>query len=985
MAAQVAINRKLENEKQKELEYQNMTEVQRLRYDRKIRREMEKSGSALDLYKIKKKINLDPKLHHPILKPYIYFAGACNSIAQSGWFSNLILLCIIGAGILVGLQTYPELQNDDVLQTIDFCILISFTTEVVLKIIGEGAAPWLYFFGPEWAWNIFDFAIVTFSMPFIPFKGGQLKLLRLIRLMRLAKAFRKIPQLQMIVQGLIGGLKSIVYIVVLMLLVFYLYACAGIIFFKGNDPFHFKSVEVSMLTLLGVATLDGWGDILFINYFGCDVYSGGFYTTIKDQANTNTGGISWCGTPNAQPVVSAIYFISFIVLAAFCILSLFIGAVAMSMVDSMQEMKATKGDTKEKKIQSARAKILADAENKTTLDRKQMRSLRLIELAFQGEDLRQIEKDIDLGFTGVRLWFKNLAYMCGDLCENVVFSNFMTIVIVLAGVNVGIGTDPKMSEKLAAELHILDICILYIFLSEIVIKMLSFEMKPYKYFYDSWNCFDFVVVAGSFLLSGGSLITILRLLRLLRVLKLLRALPQLTMIISALMKGMSAIIFIFILLFIFYYFFGIIGVLFLGANDVWHFASLHMALLTLFQASTMDNWSSTMWISLYGCDVQNGNHPELCTQPQGQFILAAFFFMLIVLVGGLVLITLFIGVVGMSMDEASREQKKEKEIEDRALLVGSVENLDEDTVRLFKEVFNSLDLIRSTRIGAEEMKFGLKLAGLNLNEEEFRDVWSKVDRDKSNGIDFAEFLEFMCDLRSNLRRLTSEEAGENFATPQGVQRRAFTFTSPKRTHDANADNDANKEDPQHHTKPGYVPGPEFDDMDETALFKEFAKPIPLSPKMQAMPMQPLTPIVTQKPAAINSDKEKAFSVGRELNQVAKRAEPGRGGDAATNNSMYPKQDDSLVTPKRELPKEGLKKYSSPPLEKSTISSNGDIHNFSVVRAQSSFQKVPFGGTLEIEADGPESPIRIRNSPSGRSPYAPGTAIKKPVKSLVVSI
>ena len=124
------------------------------------------------------------------------------------------------------------------------------------------------------------------------------------------------------------------------------------------------------------------------------------------------------------------------------------------------------------------------------------------------------------------------------------------------------------------------------------------------------------------------------------------------------------------------------------------------------------------------------------------------------------LLTLFIGVVGMSMEEASQEQKKDKEIEDRAIVIGEVEKMDIEEVRLFKEVFESLDLISSGRIGSEELKFGLTLAGLQMDEEDFREVWNKVDRDNSNGIDFAEFLEFMCDLKSNLSLLKEVEASE---------------------------------------------------------------------------------------------------------------------------------------------------------------------------------------------------------------------------------
>jgi voltage-gated sodium channel len=139
---------------------------------------------------------------------------------------------------------------------LDQIILYVFVSEIVFKILGEGMQPELYFIGPNWAWNNFDFLIVIFSLPLIPTGGGgSIAFLRLIRLMRLAKLFRKVPQLQMIITGLIGGMKSIVYIVILLFLVFYLYAIIGIFFFRLNDPWHFRSVEVTLLTLFATATL----------------------------------------------------------------------------------------------------------------------------------------------------------------------------------------------------------------------------------------------------------------------------------------------------------------------------------------------------------------------------------------------------------------------------------------------------------------------------------------------------------------------------------------------------------------------------------------------------------------------------------------------------------------------------------------------------------------------------------------------------------
>ena len=53
-------------------------------------------------------------------------------------------------------------------------------------------------------------------------------------------------------------MSSIGYILMLMGLVFYIYAVCGMILFKENDPWHFQSLHISMLTLFRVATLEDW-------------------------------------------------------------------------------------------------------------------------------------------------------------------------------------------------------------------------------------------------------------------------------------------------------------------------------------------------------------------------------------------------------------------------------------------------------------------------------------------------------------------------------------------------------------------------------------------------------------------------------------------------------------------------------------------------------------------------------------------------------
>ena len=57
--------------------------------------------------------------------------------------------------------------------------------------------------------------------------------------------------------------------------------------------------------------------------------------------------------------------------------------------------------------------------------------------------------------------------------------------------------------------------VLLIFVLEIVIKFIAEGKKPWIFFTDPWNIFDFAIVAVGFMpIGGGGSVTVLRLLRL---------------------------------------------------------------------------------------------------------------------------------------------------------------------------------------------------------------------------------------------------------------------------------------------------------------------------------------------------------------------------------------------------------------------------------------------------------------------------------------
>ena len=67
-------------------------------------------------------------------------------------------------------------------------------------------------------------------------------------------------------------------IMLLLMFQFYVWAIAGIYIFGQNDPGHFGTLSVAMISLMRTATLSGWQELLYINLYGCDVFSNGVYT-----------------------------------------------------------------------------------------------------------------------------------------------------------------------------------------------------------------------------------------------------------------------------------------------------------------------------------------------------------------------------------------------------------------------------------------------------------------------------------------------------------------------------------------------------------------------------------------------------------------------------------------------------------------------------------------------------------------------------------
>lgn len=251
-------------------------------------------------------------------------------IADSNWFQTLIILVIILAGVVVGIQTYGEQVSHyaKLLHRLDLLILIIFTIEVVIKILAEGNKPFNYF---KDGWNVFDFLIVAvcYLALMIPSMDASfIAVLRLARILRVFKLITAVPKLQILVGALLKSIPSMGYVGVLLALLFYIYAATGVFLFGENDPIHFGNLQRGMLSLFRVVTLEDWTDIMYINMYGCDHPLWGYDEEMG------------CVSPHGNVYVSVAFFVSFVLLGTMIVLNLFIGVIMSSMDEARKEAEA---------------------------------------------------------------------------------------------------------------------------------------------------------------------------------------------------------------------------------------------------------------------------------------------------------------------------------------------------------------------------------------------------------------------------------------------------------------------------------------------------------------------------------------------------------------------------------------------------------------------------------------------------------------------
>jgi len=252
---------------------------------------------------------------------------------------NILVMCGTHYGASEGIKRIQENAN--------LVFLGIFTLEALLKLFALRLR--LYF--RDW-WNVFDLAIVVGSVTAVLIEmihGGEMpnaSSLRVFRIARIVRLVKSTKSLRRLLETLILSVPSLVNVGAMLLLLFFVYAVAGMALFGDiqiagntelrimNKDVNFGSFYLAMAMLFRMSTGESWNGIMH------DCFSGA--RCEKDQSND-------CG----NTFFAVIFFVSFMLIGSFVFLNLFIAVIIEKLFEAENTSTVTEGvDVSEADVES---------------------------------------------------------------------------------------------------------------------------------------------------------------------------------------------------------------------------------------------------------------------------------------------------------------------------------------------------------------------------------------------------------------------------------------------------------------------------------------------------------------------------------------------------------------------------------------------------------------------------------------------------------
>jgi len=364
------------------------------------------------------------KVRQAMLKPdpytvfdFYHKTGIWQAIARSPLFENVTLAVISLNALWIAIDTDANdasalLDADPVFQIGEHFFCLYFSLEWFIRYMSFRRKR----DGLKDGWFIFDSCLVlmmaleTWALPAIMLSMGNsgssglggtsiLRLFRLLRLSRMARMLRSMPELMILIKGMVAAIRSVFFVMALLIIMMYMFAIALTLLADGVDVAgeeYFPNVPKSMFTLWVHGTL------------------------LDDLA-----GI--CNALLDESLVCLVVFNLFILISALTIMNMLIGVLC--------EVVAGVASTEKESmmisfVQEKLQQIMKEIDDDCDLQVSRTEFLQILDRRDACKVLQELDVDPEGMVDNVDFIFDN---DCGDGEEKKTFGEFMEKVLQLRG------------------------------------------------------------------------------------------------------------------------------------------------------------------------------------------------------------------------------------------------------------------------------------------------------------------------------------------------------------------------------------------------------------------------------------------------------------------------------------------------------------------------------------------------------------------------
>ena len=232
-------------------------------------------------------------------------------------------------------------------------------------------------------------------------------------------------------------------------------------------------------------------------------------------------------------------------------------------------------------------------------------------------------------------------------------------IILLNAVALALLTIPGIDGATRESLVRFDEIALWIFVCELIVRMISYGRKPWEFFKTGWNIFDFIIIGLSPFLANQTLI--LRLLRIFRLIRIFRFLPEVRILTRSITRSLPPLMSMSVLIFLALFIYGMAGVYLFGEQMPEQWGDITAALTSLFILLTLEEFAT------YLVD-------GLAVSPWALPFYISYVFVIV-----FTILNVLIGVVLNAMDEARQENReREEDIKKLQTFANEVEEISAD-------------------------------------------------------------------------------------------------------------------------------------------------------------------------------------------------------------------------------------------------------------------------------------------------------------------